>query len=86
MSTVDPDAVLGNQLHTARVAAGLTLEAAARASGISHSRLAGLEQGDGLLVVADIVPLLRAYRTTLAAFGATYERAIERSEENSHDR
>ncbi|HEY3548645.1 MAG TPA: helix-turn-helix transcriptional regulator [Propionicimonas sp.] len=82
MSTVDPDAVLGNQLHTARIAAGLTLEAAARASGVSHSRLAGLEQGDGLLIVADIVPLLRAYRTTLAVFGAAYERALGCSEES----
>ena len=84
MSSVDPDAVLGNQLLAARVTAGLTLEQAARVSGISHTRLLGIEQGDGLLVVADIVPLLRAYRTTLAAFGADFERQLPQADEGDN--
>ena len=80
MGSVDPDAVLGDELHAARLEAGLTLEAAAERAGLSPTRLAGVEGGDGLLVVADLVPLLRACGTSLARFGARYEAALHRAE------
>jgi transcriptional regulator with XRE-family HTH domain len=81
MGRVDPDVVLGQLLRGARVVAGLTVEGAAAASGLSPTRLAGVEEGSGLLFAADLVPLLRAYRTSLSLFGVQYERAIAALEE-----
>ncbi len=80
MGSVDPDAVLGQELRAARLAAGLTVEAAAWRAGLSPTRLAGVEGGDGLILVADLVPLVRAYGTTMARLGARYEAALDRAE------
>lgn len=80
MRRVDPDAVLGDELHETRLAAGLTVEAAAERAGMSPTRLAGVEGGDGLLVVSDLVPLLRGCGTSLERFGARYEAALERAD------
>lgn len=83
MRRVDPDAVLGDELHETRLAAGLTVEAAAERAGMSPARLAGVEGGDGLLVVGDLVPLMRAYEMSLARFGARYEAALEQTDEGT---
>jgi transcriptional regulator with XRE-family HTH domain len=77
---VDPDAVLGVLLGTLRVGAGLTLEAAAAASGLPATRLRGVEDGDGRLPLADGRALARAYGLPFVAFAARFERALAAAE------
>ena len=70
---IDHDALLGTILHRLRVRAGLTCEQAGRRSGLGPSRIAGLEEGDGLLLFTDAIPLLSAYGTNLAALARLLE-------------
>ena len=76
MQEVDPDAVLGELLREARVRAGLTTEAAAIAARVSPRRIAGIEEGDGLLLVGDLLLLVRAYGLDLRRFITVFERAF----------
>lgn len=75
---VDPDALLGSVLHHARLDAGLTCEQAAERSGLSPTRIAGIEDGDGLLVFADALPLAHAYGRSLRELSGQFETALKR--------
>ena len=83
---VEPDAVLGLLLGTLRVQAGLTLEAAAVASGLPAARIRGVEAGDGLLPFADARDLARAYGLPFVAFAARFERALAAAERRARRR
>lgn len=72
----DPDAVLGVVFHEARLAAGLTCEQAAALSGLSPTRIAGIEDGDGLLIFADAVPLAAAYGRSVKELSDRFEHAL----------
>jgi hypothetical protein len=77
---LDPDTVLGTVLRHARLMAGLTCEAAAECSGLSATRIAGIEEGDGLLLFADALPLARAYRQSLPELARRFQRDLEAAE------
>jgi DNA-binding XRE family transcriptional regulator len=64
-SRVDPDAVIGLTLRRSRLRAGLTCDQAAAASGLSPTRIAAIEDGDGSLLLAEALPLARAYSQSL---------------------
>jgi hypothetical protein len=76
---VDPDAVLGAVFHAARLRAGLTCDEASRRSGLSPTRIIGIEDGDGLLVFADAIPLAEAYGQSLYELSGQFERALRAS-------
>lgn len=63
----------GRALRAARVAAGLTQEQAAAASGLSRHSLMRLEAGTGSLNLDRLWSLARAYRTTPSAILAAAE-------------
>jgi hypothetical protein len=58
---VDPDTVL---------------EQASLRSGLSPTRIVGIEDGDGLLIFADAIPLAEAYGQSLYELSAQFERAM----------
>lgn len=84
MAPVDCDSVLGSLLQKLRINAALTVDEAAVASGLSATRIAGVEEGDGQLLLGDAVPLLHAYAVPLVTFAARFERDLVRARRRAH--
>jgi hypothetical protein len=76
---MESDALMGHLLRRARLAAGLTIDVAAPAAGISQLRLAGVEAGSGEIYFTDVIPLLKEYGLELSAFAAAVEAAAAAS-------
>ena len=74
---IDLDGLLGDTLRGMRLNAGLTCEEAGQRSGLGPSRVAGLEEGDGLLLFTDAIPLAAAFGASLTTLARLIERAIE---------
>ncbi|HEY3334662.1 MAG TPA: helix-turn-helix transcriptional regulator [Candidatus Limnocylindrales bacterium] len=72
---IDHDALLGEVVRALRLGAGLTCEEAGRRSGLGPSRVAGLEEGDGLLLFTDAIPLAAALGSSLSTLARLIERA-----------
>ena len=80
MSPIECDSILGALLEKLRLNAALTVDEAAAASGLSAKRIAGVEEGDGILLLGDAIPLLRAYGVPFVAFAVRFERACTQAE------
>lgn len=84
--TRNPEGVLGELLHRARLQASMTCEQAGRAARLTASQIAQAEDGDGSLLFVDVVPVLDAYGVSLSTFTASFEAALAADDAKSGGR